>query len=142
MGCPFTPRDTHASGDRRLMCCSRLEHDCALPTWAYVLEIVRGAVGRLYKSRYALFNAIVVVVVVVVVVAAVISLSLSSSLSLLLFFIIIIIITFVIIIIIIILTIFIMIIIINQFLQSVNTQRRHVRVRDGEGSLRSEQSAK
>ena len=30
--------------DERLMCCTLFAHYCTLATWAYVLEIVRGAV--------------------------------------------------------------------------------------------------
>ena len=32
--------------DKRSMCCTWFAHDCAKATWAYVLEMVRGAVRR------------------------------------------------------------------------------------------------
>ena len=44
------------------MCCTWFAHKCALATWAYMLETVRGAVRRLSKSRIMPFTAVIIII--------------------------------------------------------------------------------
>ena len=46
----------HVTRDKRSICCTWFAHDCALATWAYVLETVRSAVRRLSKILNCAFE--------------------------------------------------------------------------------------
>ena len=46
------------------MCCTRSAHDCALATWAYMLETVRDAVWRLQKSWIAPVMLIIIIIII------------------------------------------------------------------------------
>ena len=56
-----------------MMCCTWFAHDCALSTWAYVLETVRGAVSRLWQSWVVPFNAIIIIFIIIIIIITIIS---------------------------------------------------------------------
>ena len=67
----LVPRGTrHVACDKGSMCCTWFAHDCALATWACVLETVRGAAEGLQKSQRGdcenleqLFQCVIIIIV-------------------------------------------------------------------------------